>query len=460
MSQTSVMSLLVSAGIALGAAGSATAEVSLSPDEIRAMVAEMNADANTRSSLLQSGGNAGHDGKFFLGDSQGNFRLNVGGQVQFRYIANFTDNGNPTNNSDDFTGGFQNRRTKLIFDGHVINKDIFYKVQGNFSRNGGNFGLQDAYVGYKFGDGWELKWGQFKAPFLREELVSSARQLTVERSLTNELFTGNRTQGIELAYKAEDWRAFFSFNDGFNAANTDFTNDNQGFVAGGIYSPVSSGGEADFGFTGRAEFKLSGEWGQFRDFTSMPGSNDAMMLGVAGHIESNESLAAMAPGTGTADVSLFNYTVDFSWEGDGWNFFAAFIGSSSDFENLADLDGDGLNDDASFNDYGVVVQGGMFIPDTDWEVFARYDAIFPDSDRSQDDAFNTITFGANWYWAGHAAKFTIDAQIHLDESLDDPATANVEGNPLALSAISSGIGSVGSQDDTEVAIRAQFQLLF
>jgi len=87
MSQTKKISLLAFAGIALGVAGGASAN----NDEVRALVAEMLADADTRSSLLMSGGNAGHDGKFFLADTDGNFRLNVGGQVQFRYIANFGD---------------------------------------------------------------------------------------------------------------------------------------------------------------------------------------------------------------------------------------------------------------------------------------------------------------------------------------------------------------------------------
>lgn len=453
MSQTKFLSLLAGAGIAFGAAGSANAE--MSSDEVRAMVAEMMADANTRSSLLQSGGNAGHDGKFFLADSEGNFRLNVGGQVQFRYVANFGDENN-LNDGDDYTGGFQTTRTKLIFDGHVINSDIFFKVNGAFNRNGGAFVLEDAYVGYKFGNGWELQWGQFKAPFLREELVSSDRQLAAERSLTNEIFTGNRTQGIQLAYKAEDWRMMFSFNDGFNTANSDITADNQTYINGGIYSPTDgTGSEADFAFTGRAEFKLAGEWGQFKDFTSKAGSEYALMIGLAGHFESNETTAGAAGNVfGPGDIQAGLYTIDVSVEGDGWNFFVAFVGSSVDIENVADLDADGAGDDVSFDDYGLVVQGGIMIPDTDWEFFARYDVLFQDDDRGSDDEFSTITFGLNWYWSGHAAKLTLDAMIHFDESL------GVNGNGLAASGFSTGLGTQGDDDDSEAVFRAQFQLLF
>jgi len=448
MSQTKKISLLAFAGIALGVAGGASAN----NDEVRALVAEMLADADTRSSLLMSGGNAGHDGKFFLADTDGNFRLNVGGQVQFRYIANFGDSN--AADGDDFTGGFQTRRTKLGFSGNVISKDIFFKVNGAFNRNGGNFGLEDAYVGYKFGNGWELQWGQFKAPFLREELVSSSRQLAADRSLTNEVFNQGRSQGIQLAYKAEDWRMQVAITDGFNSASTDFNQDPHFFGAGP--SAVATGGESDFAITGRAEFKLAGDWKQFKDFTSKPGSDYAMMIGVAAHYQTSDSYVNGAFGFGGPESSFTAYTIDFSVEGDGWNFFAAAVGFSSDIENLTDIDLDGTGDDLSFDDFGVVVQGGMFIPDTDWEVFARWDAIFPDDERASEDSFNTITLGVNWYWSGHAAKFTLDAQIFLDES------TGANGVPLAAAA--GGLNTlksfIGDDDEGEVAIRAQFQLLF
>ena len=475
MSQTSITSLLATAGVALGVAGTAAAEVSQSPDEVRAIVAEMMADANTRSSLLQSNASAGHDGgNFFLADPEGNYRLNVSGFFQFRYFANFSDEGNPTDN-DDFTGGFENTRTRLKFDGHIVNKDLFYEIEGDFgSGAGGDFNLLDAYVGYRFGDGFELKWGQFKAPFLREELVSPQYQLTVEKSLTNEVFTGNRTQGIELSYHQEDWRAFFAFTDGFNAANTRFTNDQQNFTftsrnGDTIFTPTGGGGEADWAITARAELKLAGAWDQFTDFTSMPDSDYGAMVGVAAHFEQNQTLQGAdtnpADGIpdGTADVNIGAYTVDLSLEGNGWNFFAALIASTTDFDQLANTDGNALNgnDNASFTDYGIVAQAGMFIPNTDWEVFARYDGIIPDDERLQDDTFNTVTVGTNWYWAGHAAKFTLDAVILLDEAIDDGADPNNNsGNPLAQSGLSNKLGIVGTQDDTEVAFRAQFQLLF
>jgi len=238
--------------------------------------------------------------------------------------------------------------------------------------------------------------------------------------------------------------------DGFNSASTDFNQDPHFFGAGP--SAVATGGESDFAITGRAEFKLAGDWKQFKDFTSKPGSDYAMMIGVAAHYQTSDSYVNGAFGFGGPESSFTAYTIDFSVEGDGWNFFAAIMGSSTDFEEFTDFNLDG-DPDSDFDDFGIVVQAGMFIPDTDWEVFVRWDGIFADdSERGGEEEFNTLTFGVNWYWSGHAAKFTLDAQIFLDESL------GANGNNLA--SPNDGIGFIGDDDDSEVAIRAQFQLLF
>src|SRR5438128_1810850 len=82
---------VVRAGAALSLSSTGAFAQQTSSDEVRATVAQMLNDAESRSSLL-AGGDAGHDGRFFIaGDG---FRLNIGGLLQFRYVANFRDEGN------------------------------------------------------------------------------------------------------------------------------------------------------------------------------------------------------------------------------------------------------------------------------------------------------------------------------------------------------------------------------
>lgn len=453
MTQTTRLFLL--AGIA---AMGTPALAEMTRDEVRATVAEMMSDAETRSSLLATGGVAGRDeGGFFLGSADGNFRLNVGGQIQFRYYLNFRDdnagidrNGDGVidgdDAEDDFESGFQTRRTKLIFDGHAFDPNMFYKIQAAFDFDGdGSMNLEDAFVGYKWDNGFQVRWGQFKAPFLREELVDDLAQLAADRGLVNSVFSGGRTQGVELGYNAEDFRAMVAFSDGFNTKNSDFnsprTADSRGFL---------NGGESDYAFTGRAEIKFAGSWEQFKDFTSASGSDFGALLGFAGHVEGGDNEQSPIFG---GQYNYYSWTADLSLEGDGWNFYLAGVGGHSDYNNTT-LPGAAGADDIQFNDYGLVAQAGIMIPNTDWEPFIRYDGIFPDDNErglgEDQDMFNVLTFGVNYYMYGHASRFTADVLWFID---------GVESNALA-STPDTGIGYLTDDDDNEITIRFQWQLQF
>lgn len=431
--------LFLWAGAAVGLSGVAFAAeptTAVSNDEVRAIVAEMMADAQGRSSLLQGGATAGHDGRFFIASPDGSFRLNVGGQIQFRYLINIDDEDDATEGQeDDFDLGFQTRRTKLDFTGNVINKDWTFRVLSNFDRDGGGAGLEEAWVQYNFGNGWKARWGQFKLPLLREELVSSSRQLAVERSVLNEAFTQDRSQGIEFAYEQEDWNLKLAFSDGLDSENTDFTDQSLRSNIG--FRPM---GEADYAFTGRFEYKFAGTWSRFADFTSRQGDDFAALVGVAGHFQ-------QGPNTSVAtdiDRQTFQFTGDVSLEGDGWNAFAAFIGRYENF-NVAG------GDDFEPFDWGFVIQGGYrFAPET--ELFARFDAIVVDDDErgTDEDFFPFITVGVNQYYAGHAAKASVDLLWALE------ATDELGGTGFN----STGLGLSGSTEDNEFVIRLQFQLLF
>src|SRR5262245_29965327 len=76
----------------------------------RAYQAELLSDAATRTSELQGASSGYNNGKFSITDG-GNNTLNIGGYIQARYLMNFRD-GQP--NNEDFTEGFQLRRTRLI----------------------------------------------------------------------------------------------------------------------------------------------------------------------------------------------------------------------------------------------------------------------------------------------------------------------------------------------------------
>lgn len=332
------LQLIALAGLAF--ASPALAQPTTPPaDEVRAIVAEMLADAQTRSSLL-AGDTAGHDGAFYLASPDDSFRLQLGGMIQARYALNFRDDANTlgTSPGDDFSTGFQMRRTRLEFSGHVA-KDWVYYIEGDFEPDGGAFRMKDAYVAHNLAERWTVLFGQVKAAVLREENISAKYQLAVERSITNAAFSQGRSQAVALVYQDDTIQFIPVFSDGAGTENTDF----------GAAPPLQS----DFAFTGRLNWKIAGDWNAFNDFTSMQGSKFAAMIGGAVHYQQSANSSVITD----TDVDVLLYTIDAQIEGDGWNLFAAFIGR--------DIKLRAAGSDTTFDDFGVVVQGGVFLTKAD-----------------------------------------------------------------------------------------------
>src|SRR5262245_220152 len=231
----------------------------------RAYQAELLSDAATRTSELQGASSGYNNGKFSITDGGAN-TLNIGGYIQARYLMNFR--GGQANN-EDFTEGFQLRRARMIFSGTIWDKHLSYLIQSEFSRSTGLFTLQDAWGKYTWDNGFYVRWGQYKLPLLREELVSDTLLLAVDRTPVNATFTQNRSQAAGVGYAQKQWRIMGDFSDGLNTLNTDFNDATT---------------EADFALTGRAEWMFSGEdFKRFDDQTSWKDSGFAGLLGGAMH---------------------------------------------------------------------------------------------------------------------------------------------------------------------------------
>lgn len=427
MNRTRMLALLAGAAMGAGVASAQTANDA-------ALERELLADAGARASF-QAGGTAGHDGSsFFIGSADGNYRLEIGGYTQFRYYLNFRDTDSGSDD-EDFTNGFDLTTAALEFGGNVINPQLSYYIRGYFNqepsgddaRGSGSFDLADAYASYQFDNGVSVTWGQFLAPVVRERIVDERYQLAASRSFLSEFFSPEYTQGIAFSGIQDNFRWVAAFDDGAATANTAYW----------------STGEADYGLTGRLEFKWSGDWEQFDDFTSWRGTDGyAGMIGAAVHWQDGGDTGAI-PGGATADASLFQYTIDAQAEGNGWNFFASFIGNSFD---------PAVGEDT--NNFGFSVQGGVFVTDQA-EIFARWESIFPDDELAADgeaDDLNAITGGVNYYFVmgSHAAKFTGDVVYSFDDLGEVPAVIGLPDHST---------GFLPNSED-QFLVRLQMQLVF
>ncbi len=399
-----------------GAAASFGATANAGDDVDRSIRAEISADAANRTSLL-TGEYESRAGGLVL--RQGDSSVAVKGLFQTRYTANIRD---AEGSEEGFTHGFSMNNVRLGAQAD-LNETWSINILGKFDVDGGSFYLLDAWADWELDDNWTMRFGQFKTPFTAEFLQDDGHLMAAGRSLTDSVFGLGRTQGIEGLYKNDNIAFKGSFNDGGGAANTDF----------------NSGGEADFGITGRIEWTFAGNSAQFKDWQGWQGQEAAGYVGGAVHYQDGGSTGVGNTGT-TADVSVIAGTIDASYEANGWSVFGAGIFRQTD---PAATD--------SVFDMGFVLQGAVFVSESD-ELFGRADIIVPDSDTpGGDDAFTTLTFGWNHFFIpeSHASKFTVDVAVFLNETT---------GNGLISS--NNDVGLLTSDNSGQFALRGQYSATF
>jgi hypothetical protein len=373
--------------------------------------AAVQADAEKRSTLTAGAPlTAGYDKGFFIKSEDGNFTLRPGVQVQFRYVANLGDDADGDEGID---SGFELRRTRFRFDGNAFSPDFTYSFIFDTNRNVGAVSLLEAWGGYKFAENWTVKVGQFKESWTHEKDVPFTNQLAVEKTLLNAVLGGDQTdrvQGVALIYgggKEDDVRAEFALHDGANSKNTNFQDTEAG----------------DFGVGARGEYKLRGDWANYRDFTAK-GTNDPLLV-----------LGAGADFTQAGDADVARTTFDAQWENaQGLGLYGALHGNFTE-----------AGDGEAF-DWGALTQAGYLL-NKKVEVFGRYDLVKLDDDAAgAEDTFNEFTVGANYYLGPdgaylHRAKFSIDV-VYLPD-----------GAPTGQT----GLGILGGDED-QFVFRGQFQL--
>ncbi len=386
-------------------------------DEIRNLVHDVLSDADNRTNLQGDLATAGYNGGAFLTSADGNWKLKINGLLQVRWLYNDAEG-----QSSEY--GFEQRRTKITFSGHVIDPSWTYKISPTWSRGGGSDTL-DAYIQKKFDGGSWFKFGQFKQTFLRENIVSSSKQLAVERSMVNNGFTYGWSQGIEFGWNNEDLKLLVQYTDGPGQKDT----------------PAL--GTTTNAWVARAEFRFGeADWKDFDYLTSSAGAKDGLLLGVAYENYNRDNGTSFLYGNANGNKNS-GWTVDASWRGDGWNVFGYIVDTTATTA--------GVDQDSS----GWLVQGGFLVNDNT-ELFAQYQEGDVDGQNMDMDAFR---LGFN-YWpeaGSNNIKWTTD--------IGWAGSALTNGDGLGISSagwVSSGNGwrADNAGEDDQMLIRSQLQLSF
>jgi len=182
----------------------------LHEDSSSVIINNVTTDLITDSEDIKLKYKAGKGLEFKGGDA---FKMNFGARIQTRFDYtkwNQEKQGSPGSTTDGTTGegaDSQIRRFHVYLKGYVYSPNIFYKYVLCSDKNGSGcagsssgMGIEDAYIGYKFGDAKEplakLTYGQMKVPWSLEAQTSSSGLEFVDRS--SKQITFERDNGLRL----------------------------------------------------------------------------------------------------------------------------------------------------------------------------------------------------------------------------------------------------------------------
>jgi len=384
--------------------------------EIRGLVGDVLTDADARLNLQGSGALSGYNKGAFLTSADGNWKVKINGQIQARWLQNEAT-GLPDNR------GTELRRTKVKFSGHVLDPTWTYKISTTWGRGGGS-DTEDAWIGKSLDNGKWFKFGQFKSGFLREHIVSSAKQMGVERSMLNNAFTYGWTQGFELGIQNDDMKLYAQYNDGPGNSNTQALDD------------------AFDAWIVRAEFR-SGDasWKDLGYLTSKNGSSEGMLLGVAYQTYENDG-GEVEFGNVEAEKSS-GWTVDVTMRGDGWNVLGYLVDTTGERTDGTEIDSSGW-----------LLQGGMMVNDNT-ELFIQRQA----GEIEGGGNMSCLRVGFN-YWpiaGSNNLKWTTDF-AWAGDTIEDGGVG-VSPDWAGSNGGNGWRADTGSNDD-QTLLRTQLQLLF
>jgi hypothetical protein len=284
----------------------------------------------------------------------------------------FNDNDSPVGGNEEQSFGFENKRTRLTFSGNMVDSSWSYKVAYYLGTSNDVEGfssgtLSDAWVSKDFGNGFAMYVGQFRLPFGAEYGLDAGNLQFTDYSVVASLLGPGSGQGVMFGYSADMFRIHGAYVNSLGQVN-------QAWAAG---SP-----DSDWAFAARAEFKAAGNWSN--DAQSWKGEEFSAVIGGGLAIERDDTTSD-TPWSGTVDVTL-----GFG----GANVMAAYFYS---------------DDDAGTETTGFTVSGGVFVSD-DIEIVARFENLDVDGGIE----LNTLTGGANWYFAKNTAKLGLELGYAFD----------------------------------------------
>jgi len=334
-----------------------------------------------------------------------NFYLEMSNRIQVRYTHVFPDDNSAklagTENAGDSKGSFQIRRAKFKLEGWMFRPELEYELQLNWPDVTGSPAsrfLEDANIDWDVSrkKTFRVRFGQFKAPYGRQQLTSSGSQQFVDRAITDARYNPGRETGLALwgtlGTTKLEYRAMISNGNGRSQS----ANDNSTFL-----------------YTARVGYQLIGQT-RMNQWTSgalyTEGDLGDSATGALFHVAANFLKNDLRTYTGTTalnDNTQWGADAIFKYRG-----FSA-LGEYHDRKSKPYANGGTGDQGEEFGDKGYLVQasyafaGPKLGPAGYFEIAGRYAQIDP-SDLVDNNKQTEIGGAISWYYSRHPFKIQAD----------------------------------------------------
>jgi phosphate-selective porin OprO/OprP len=336
----------------------------------------------------------------------GRYSLQLRGRAQLRY-----DLEHPNEEGESTEHLLQVRRLRLQFRGHVFSKHVKYYLQFGFSIQDMSSGLpsepairrnpvRDARVDFDRFRDFTVSVGQFKVPFSRQRVNSSAQLNMVDRTSTNAEFSLDRDLGIQASSKDIGGLGKLAYYVGV-------------FMGEGRNAYEFS--DPGMLYVGRFEVLPFGQFDDYGEGDLIRTKKPGLSLAAAYAFQDRAHPARGVLGEPPADGGTTNFhhvTADvlFKWHGVSLN-TAFHLRRGFARRNGGALDDMGMPIPTVPARQGIAWFGqlGWVVPKIPLEFVGRYGLIrniygdassLPDSDEAG--------AGINWYFVGHDLKLQVD----------------------------------------------------
>jgi hypothetical protein len=333
-----------------------------------------------------------------------NFYLEMSNRIQPRFTQEMPDDSIQlagTAAKADGKGSFRIRRAKFKLEGWFYKPELEYEVQLNWPDVSGTpparF-VEDADIDWDASKtkAFRVRFGQFKAPYGRQQLTSSGAQQFVDRAITDERYNPGRETGVALwgtlGGNRLDWRAMVSNGNGRSQS----ANDNNRYL-----------------YSARVQWQPNGatrmnQWGSGLLLTEgdLGDSTDKPLFALAANWLNNDRANA----TTGIDLQDNQFSGDYTFK--YWRF--ASVGEYHRRRSTPEAG-------PKFNDHGLLVQASYAIkapklgPAALWELAGRFATIDPSSLKSGDGR-QELGLGLSYYYNKHNLKVQADWRRLTDDA--------------------------------------------